>query len=292
MGSKQQKCFDLFIQNDKKGQTNMKNQHITMPALALRGLVIFPGMILHFDIARDRSINAVEEAIEHNDRRIFLVTQIDEDVDEVAAENLYKTGVVAEIRQTLNTPDGARRVLVQGLYTAKLCGISQDDPFLVSDITPMPALSDTLSAAEKTAFIRTIHTEFKQYSEMSPRMPIELYRGILAEKDLSKLIDLIVFNVYLRVEDKQALLSCLSLRKRAELLVKFLAKEVDIVRLEQDINEEVKEALDKNQREFYLREQMRLFPVSSANLTIRSQKRLNIWTRSKNAVLTRIPKKS
>ena len=68
MGSKQQKCFDLFIQNDKKGQTNMKNQHITMPALALRGLVIFPGMILHFDIARDRSINAVEEAIEHNDR--------------------------------------------------------------------------------------------------------------------------------------------------------------------------------------------------------------------------------
>ena len=70
----------------------MKNQHITMPALALRGLVIFPGMILHFDIARDRSINAVEEAIEHNDRRIFLVTQIDEDVDEVAAENLYKTG--------------------------------------------------------------------------------------------------------------------------------------------------------------------------------------------------------
>ena len=158
MGSKQQKCFDLFIQNDKKGQTNMKNQHITMPALALRGLVIFPSMILHFDIARDRSINAVEEAIEHNDRRIFLVTQIDEDVDEVAAENLYKTGVVAEIRQTLNTPDGARRVLVQGLYTAKLCGISQDDPFLVSDITPMPALSDTLSAAEKTAFIRTIHT--------------------------------------------------------------------------------------------------------------------------------------
>ena len=92
MGSKQQKCFDLFIHNDKKGQTNMKNQHITMPALALRGLVIFPGMILHFDIARDRSINAVEEAIEHNDRRIFLVTQIDEDVDEVAAENLYKTG--------------------------------------------------------------------------------------------------------------------------------------------------------------------------------------------------------
>lgn len=90
-----------------------------MPALALRGLVIFPGMILHFDIARDRSINAVEEAIEHNDRRIFLVTQIDEDVDEVAAENLYKTGVVAEIRQTLNTPDGARRVLV--LFIRQSC---------------------------------------------------------------------------------------------------------------------------------------------------------------------------
>lgn len=235
----------------------MKNQHITIPALALRGLVIFPEMILHFDVARERSISAVEEAIENNDRKIFLVTQINEDVDEVAADNLYKTGVVAEIRQTLNTPDGARRVLVQGLYTAKLCGITQEEPYLIADITPLPKLSDTLTSAEKTAFVRSINTEFKQYSEMSPRMPIELYRGIIGEKDLSRLIDLIVFNVYLRVEDKQALLSCLSLRKRAELLVKFLAKEVDIVRLEQDINEEVKEALDKNQREFYLREQMR-----------------------------------
>lgn len=235
----------------------MNNQHITIPALALRGLVIFPEMILHFDVARERSISAVEEAIENNDRKIFLVTQINEDVDEVAADNLYKTGVVAEIRQTLNTPDGARRVLVQGLYTAKLCGITQEEPYLIADITPLPKLSDTLTSAEKTAFVRSINTEFKQYSEMSPRMPIELYRGIIGEKDLSRLIDLIVFNVYLRVEDKQALLSCLSLRKRAELLVKFLAKEVDIVRLEQDINEEVKEALDKNQREFYLREQMR-----------------------------------
>lgn len=235
----------------------MNNQHITIPALALRGLVIFPEMILHFDVARERSISAVEEAIENNDRKIFLVTQINEDVDEVTADNLYKTGVVAEIRQTLNTPDGARRVLVQGLYTAKLCGITQEEPYLIADITPLPKLSDTLTSAEKTAFVRSINTEFKQYSEMSPRMPIELYRGIIGEKDLSRLIDLIVFNVYLRVEDKQALLSCLSLRKRAELLVKFLAKEVDIVRLEQDINEEVKEALDKNQREFYLREQMR-----------------------------------
>ena len=235
----------------------MKNEYITMPALALRGLVIFPGMILHFDVARERSINAVEKAIENNERRIFLVTQIDEEADDVTADNLYKTGVVAEIRQTLNTPDGARRVLVQGLYTAKLKTITQEDPYLISDIAPMPKLSDTLSAAEKTAFVRAINNEFRQYSEMSPRMPIELYRGILSEKDLSRLIDLIVFNVYLKVEDKQALLSCLSLRKKAELLVKFLAREVDIVRLEQDINEEVKEALDRNQREFYLREQMR-----------------------------------
>ena len=157
----------------------MNNQHITIPALALRGLVIFPEMILHFDVARERSISAVEEAIENNDRKIFLVTQINEDVDEVAADNLYKTGVVAEIRQTLNTPDGARRVLVQGLYTAKLCGITQEEPYLIADITPLPKLSDTLTSAEKTAFVRSINTEFKQYSEMSPRMPIELYRGII-----------------------------------------------------------------------------------------------------------------
>lgn len=235
----------------------MKNDFITMPALALRGLVIFPGMILHFDVARERSVSAIDEAIEHNDRKIFLVTQIDEEIDDVVPGNLYKVGVVAEIRQTLNTPDGARRVLVQGLYSAKLKSASFEQPYMLADITPLPKPVDNLTGAEKTAFVRAIINEFRQYSEMSPRMPIELYRGILGEKDLERLIELIVFNVYLKVEDKQSLLACTTLRRRADLLVKYLAREVDIVRLEQDINEEVKEALDKNQREFYLREQMR-----------------------------------
>ena len=116
----------------------MKNDFITMPALALRGLVIFPGMILHFDVARERSVSAIDEAIEHNDRKIFLVTQIDEEIDDVVPGNLYKVGVVAEIRQTLNTPDGARRVLVQGLYSAKLKSASFEQPYMLADITPLP----------------------------------------------------------------------------------------------------------------------------------------------------------
>ena len=228
-----------------------------IPALALRGLVIFPGMILHFDVARDRSVNALKAAIE-NDRRIFLVTQKDEETEEINASQLYRIGVVAEIRQILNTPDGSTRVLVQGLFTAKASSIVKTDPFLLARISPCPELSDNMTAAEKAAYCRAIIAEFIDYAEVSPKMPPELYNGIIGEKDLAKLLDLIIFNVYLKVEDKQALLSCTSLRRRADQLVKMLSREIDIVRLEQDINEEVKEAVDRNQREFYLREQLRV----------------------------------
>lgn len=235
----------------------MKKETIQLPALALRGLVIFPGMILHFDVARERSVNALKAAIE-KDRRIFLITQMDEEDDEVTASGLYKTGVVAEIRQTLNAPDGSTRVLVQGLYTAKTVGIVQDEPYLAADVTLLAPLTDGLTAAEKAAYIRAIIALFTEYGELSPKMPPELYKGIIGEKDLAHLMELIIFNVYLKVEDKQQLLSCNSLKKRADLLIKMLGSEIDIIRLEQSINEEVKEAVDRNQREFYLREQMRV----------------------------------
>lgn len=235
----------------------MNKERLHLPAIALRGLVIFPGMILHFDVARENSVSAIKTAIE-NDRRIFLVTQKEEEESEAAASQLYRTGVVAEIRQTLKTPDGATRVLVQGLFAARLSEISQTSPYLEAEVTVCPPLADGLSAAEKQAYSRTIASLFTDYAEVSPRMPEELRSGILGSEDLAHMIDLIIFNVYLKVEDKQALLSANSLKKRADLLIKMLKSEIDIIRLEQSINEEVKEGLERNQREFYLREQMRV----------------------------------
>ncbi len=235
----------------------MKKEYTLMPALALRGLVVFPGMILHFDIARERSIEAINSAIDNNGGHIFLVAQKDEEADGTSAESLYKIGTVAQIRQTLNTPDGSTRVLVQGLYAAKLGDILSSEPYLNATVLQLPALKDGLTDAEKAAYVRSIVSEFERYGELYPKMPQELYTSIINEKDLERLIELIIFNIFLKVEDKQALLSCTTLKKRAELLIKCLVNEVDILNLEQEINDEVKEAADRNHREFYLREQMK-----------------------------------
>ena len=228
-----------------------------LPVIALRGLVIFPHMILHFDVTRKRSTDAIKAAIE-GDRRIFLVTQRDETVDDVGASQLYKIGVIAQIRQTLNTPDGATRVLVQGLQTARLEVLETKDPYLTAAVTELPEPSDRMSDAEKSAMCRMLSEVFSDYGEVSPKMPKELYKGIIGEKNLARMIELIVFNIYLKPEDKQALLQCTTLKKRAQLLIKVMSEEIGIIKLEQEISEQVRDNLDKNQRDFYLREQMRI----------------------------------
>lgn len=233
----------------------MKKQ-ITLPAIALRGLVIFPGMILHFDVMRDQSVEGVKAAIAGN-HKIFLVTQKNEEEEDVNEAQLYKVGVIAEIRQTLNTPDGGTRLLVQGLQRARLVQIQETEPYIKAVVTEASAMADGLDSAEKQAYCRSIIGLFNKYSEISPRMPKELYRSVVGEKDLARLMDAVIFNVFFKVEDKQALLTANSLKKRADLLIKVLSGEIDIIKLEQDINEEVKEAMERNQREFYLREQMR-----------------------------------
>ncbi len=228
-----------------------------LPVIALRGLVIFPRMIVHFDVSRKRSTDAIKAAVE-GDRRIFLVTQRDETLDDVGASQLYRVGVVAQIRQTLNTPDGATRVLVQGLNTARLESLDAKDPYLFASISELPEPSNRMSAAEESALCRSLSEVFSKYSEISPKMPKELYKGILSAKSLGRMMELIIFNIYLKPEDKQELLQCTTLKKRAQLLIRFMSEEIGIIRLEQEISEQVRENLDKNQRDFYLREQMRI----------------------------------
>ncbi len=228
-----------------------------LPVIALRGLVIFPNMILHFDVSRKRSVEAIRAAVE-GDRRVFLVTQRDETLDDVGAAQLYRVGVIAQIRQTLNTPDGATRVLVQGLKTARLETLDAKDPYLFASVSELPELSDRMSETEKSAMCRMLADAFARYGELSPKMPKELYKGILGEKSLARMTELIIFNIYLRPEDKQELLQCTTLKKRAQLLIKVMNEEIGIIKLEQEISEQVRDNLDKNQRDFYLREQMRI----------------------------------
>mgnify|MGYP002702387255 CR=1 FL=1 len=228
-----------------------------MPAIAMRGLVIFPRMILHFDVGRDYSVNAVKAAAE-GDRRIYLVAQKDSMVTDPVNSDVYGVGVVAEVRQTIKTPDGATRVLVEGLYRAKADDFRKEGDYYVASPT---ALNDRknpfISREESTAYLRALKDSFGEYSGYVPRMPKEMYQSAMTEQELDKLMDLVIFNTYFRTEDRQALLETVSEKKRVEMLLKMLESEIDILMLESEITDEVNESIDRNQREYYLREQLR-----------------------------------
>lgn len=234
----------------------MKNKK-EMPALAMRGLVIFPRMILHFDVGRDYSINAITTAAE-GDRRIFLVAQKDITVPEPTNSDVYKIGVVAEIRQTLKTPDGNTRVLVEGLYRAKAEDFHKGEGYYVATPSQLNDRKDTfLSPEQAAAYMRSLKDSYTSYCSFAPKVPKELYQGVMAEQNITKLLDMIIFNTYLRTEDRQKLLETVSERKRAEMLLKFIEVEIEILMMEMEISEEVSDSMEKSQRDYFLREQMR-----------------------------------
>lgn len=233
------------------------NKNLTMPAISLRGLVVFPSMVLHFDVGRERSVAALKAALAA-DGHIFLVAQKNAADTEPELDDIFSVGVVTEIRQLLTTPDGLTRVLIEGLYKAKIVKevpCADHLKFEVSKIEPRQLVR--LSERDKTALVRSLSQTFDEYAMMSPKMPRELYESIVGETDLSKLFDKVVFNVVLKVEEKQKLLETNDLSKRTVMLITMLKRDIGIMQTEIEINEQVHEQIDKNQREYYLREQMR-----------------------------------
>jgi len=150
-------------------------QNNIMPALAMRGLVVFPNIVMHFDVAREKSNEALKAALS-TDRKIFLVTQKDISVDNPEKKDLYSVGVVSEIRQVLRTPDNVTRVLVEGLYKAKLVDIVSQDPYFIAEVKKLPAYAKAkIDEVEVTALMRSIKDIFEQYCYNMPKMPKELY---------------------------------------------------------------------------------------------------------------------
>ncbi|MCL2634443.1 MAG: endopeptidase La [Oscillospiraceae bacterium] len=229
----------------------------SMPALPMRGLVIFPKMILHFDVGREKSVDALKAAA-NGSRKIFLVAQRDATVSHPETSEIYKIGVIAEVRQILKTPENTTRVLVEGLQRAKLISIDSNDPFMKCTVSPIAQTSSRLSLNEECALARMLLEVFKRYCSLAPKMPNELYQTILTETSLDKLFDSIVFNIYLKPEDKQDLLEINGVKKRIERLLSVLESEIGIMELEIDIHEQVRDSLERNQREYYMREQMRI----------------------------------
>lgn len=227
-----------------------------LPAIALRGLVVFPSMVLHFDVGRERSINALKAAAK-GDGEIFLVAQKDAGETSPTAKDIYEVGVVGTIKQLLTTPDGSTRVLVEGLYRAKSVKLVSSGDYLRYEVKAYPSRGGALSAATKAAANRTLKEAFETYARISPKMPKDLYESIIAEEDCARLFDKVVFNITMRLEDKQTLLETNGVLQRIKLLISMIENEIEIMMTELEIQEQVREAVDKNQRDYYLREQLR-----------------------------------
>lgn len=230
----------------------------TLPTVPMRGTVAFPHMVMHFDIARDMSKKAVDAAL-HGDRRLFLTAQRDVFTEDPDEKDLHEIGVVAEIRQTLKTPDDTIRILVEGKYRARLKKMEKRNGMVVCEIRRIPVNSREMTdEMEMDAMVRALKDIYERYSRMFPRMPKEVMISVMCQDDPMGLYEAIAFNTMLDYKDKQMLLEESSLYKRLTLLYHILLRETQVLEMEREIQERTQENIDQGQREYYLREQLRV----------------------------------
>lgn len=236
-------------------QATVRLDHRDMPALALRGLVIFPGMMLQFDVGRKKSIAALQAAME-KEQLIFLVAQKSLGDDDPTVEGLYKVGVVARIKQVLHHSEEGVRIYVEGLYRGYLETLKRREPFLTVDVVRAYDL-DYSSTPRTEALIRSAQNLFEEYIRNYRHVPPDIIMGVIQEKGCGQLADFITSNIPLDFELKQEVLSQLHPVKRLQTLIDILREEIKIMAIEAEINEKAKAQMDENQRQYYLREQMR-----------------------------------
>ena len=235
-----------------------KRNAITLPAVAMRGIVIFPSTTMHFDVGREKSILAIRQAMEQ-DRRIFLVAQKDFTIENPEASDIYEVGVVARITQMLNNGKSAIRIMVEGLYRAAVTDFDLSGEYMTATVRRMPEDNEiTLTPEAAEALTRSVVHSFEAYCELIPNMPREIISGVLSQKNPLDLFNQIVHNLFLQVEDKQTLLEESELTARMQMLVGILQHEIAVMTWEREIYDQVKEQMDKNQRDYFLREQMRV----------------------------------
>ena len=240
---------------------NMKRelQIATLPVVALRGLVIFPKMMMHFDIGRKKSIAALNAAME-GDRELFLVAQKELQVDDPKQEDLYACGVVASVRQVLRLPGTDNiRVVVEGRYRAGLIEMTQDEPYLCGIVREKRTIrARAADDLYQTALVRHIKDLFGDYAEVAPKVAPDMMLAILANDEAGDLADFIAGNIMLDYTDKQRILGELNPIKRLEALSVILTRETELLSVEEEIQQHVQEQMDKNQREYFLREQLKV----------------------------------
>ena len=235
----------------------MKQPISILPAIALRGTTILPDMIVHFDVSRERSIKAIEAAMLH-DQKIFLVTQKDPEVEKPELSELYQVGTVAYIKQVVKLPHDLLRVLVEGIERAELLGLEQEEPFLKAETALFEPDGAQYTKSLKEAMFRSMQELFQRYCMESGKISKDLAAQIMNITELEELIPQISVNVPLTYQNKQKILEAVSLENQYEVLAAILNNEIEVLQIGHDLQRKLKARVDKNQRDYILREQLKL----------------------------------
>ena len=227
---------------------------IQLPLLPLRGVIVFPNMVLHLDVGRERSIKALDEAMV-NDSKIMLVAQKEAQIDEPEPDDLYPLGTIANIKQMLKLPGGTIRVLVEGLSRARIMVFLDTEPFIKVEAEEIE--EDEFKDTEREALIRSVLVQFEQYIKLSKKVSPEILSTVSEIEEPGRLADLVASHLTLKIEQKQGILEAVTPKRRLEYLAEILSYEMEILELERKINLRVRKQMEKTQKEYYLREQIK-----------------------------------
>ena len=232
-----------------------RKKTISLPVLALRGLMVFPHMVLHFDVGRNKSVAALEEAMMEG-QRIFLVAQKDAEADDPGVEELCRVGTIAAIKQVMNLPGDNLRVLVEGEKRGILQSITQEEPYLRGNIKPDEGKIDG-DEVELQALVRATQDFFETYAKTSLRVSQETVASVKDVDAADQIADIIAANILTRMEDRQAILEEMDVKRRLETLCGILARETELAGVEKQVQARIKKQIEKNQKDYYLREQIK-----------------------------------
>ena len=234
----------------------MDENVVVLPVLPLRGMMVFPYMMVHLDAGREQSISALEKAMLGEDKHVFLVAQRDSDLEDPQMSDLYSVGTVAEVKHLMKLPDGAIRVLVEGLYRGQIVSaIEQEDDYLIANVREYHDKID--KSIEMEALVRVVVHEFEQWVKSSKKIPADAMVSVSIIDDAGRLADMIAGHINLKLDDRQAILESIDVKERLERLYGFLKREKDILDIERKIGTRVRRQIEKVQKEYYLREKVK-----------------------------------
>lgn len=240
--------------NGGAGMGSSKSKTSRIPLLPLRGLLVYPSMVLHLDVGRDKSIRALERAMVE-DQNILLVSQAEVNIENPLEEDIFKIGTISKIKQMLKLPNGTIRVLAEGLIRAEIQDYLENDSFYEVIVKELP--EPTEQSSEVDALMRTVLNQFENYVSLSKKVTPETYAAVSDIEEAGRLADVITSHLSLKIKDKQQILETVDVKERLEKLLDLLNNEREVLEMERQINQRVKKQMEKTQKEYYLREQMK-----------------------------------